>query len=220
MIFLWSISVKVSCCSKAVPGDWQEVMWGFISASECRQLDKDGIIFAVLVQIHMYKTFSQTEGPSMVIMSLQDLFGGSHLTGCWSNLVYLCKSEYLYIGVCLYSQTSHVAWCVYICWRGHAGRCLTVIDEQGNERGEEGGERDRRGEEKKSVRKAGYLLSLTEGFPRGGEEGGVGGLRRGKTWIHWEKTQRVWHEEKADNYLYWLKPASQHREDRKLWLDQ
>lgn len=40
------------------------------------------------------------------------------------------------------------------------------------------------GGRKKSVRKAGYLLSLTEGFPRGGKEGGAGGLRRGKTWVH------------------------------------
>lgn len=43
-------------------------------------------------------------------------------------------------------------------------------------KGMRGGERDRRGEVKrKSVRKAGYLLSLTEGFPRGGKEGGAGG---------------------------------------------
>lgn len=35
-----------------------------------------------------------------------------------------------------------MARCVYISRRGHAGRYLTVIDEQGNKRGEEGGERD------------------------------------------------------------------------------
>lgn len=35
----------------------------------------------------------------------------------------------------------------------------------------------------KSVRKAGYLLSLMEGSPHGGErkEGGAGRLRQGKT---------------------------------------
>lgn len=65
-----------------------------------------------------------------------------------------------------------MAQCVYICRRGHTGRYLTVIDEQGNKKGEVW---VRRGsEKKKSVRKAGYLLSLKGGFPREG-----GGGRRG-----------------------------------------
>ncbi len=39
-------------------------------------MEENGIIFALL-QIHVY---SQMKGPSMVIMSYQDLSGGSHLT--------------------------------------------------------------------------------------------------------------------------------------------
>lgn len=64
-----------------------------------------------------------------------------------------------------------MALCVYICSRGHAGRYLTVIDEKGNERGEVWVRGMGGGVRKKSVRKAGYLLSLTEGFPRRGEGG-------------------------------------------------
>lgn len=76
------------------------------------------------------------------------------------------------------------------------------------------------GGEEKSVRKAGYLLSLMGGIPGRWARCVRMCASWGKTWIHWEKTQTVWHREKADNYLYWLKPASQHTEDRKLWLDQ
>lgn len=49
-----------------------------------------------------------------------------------------------------------------------------------------------------SVRKAGYLLSLMEGSPHG--RGWP--VASGKDLDSLRKRQRVWHEEKADNYLY------------------
>lgn len=55
----------------------------------------------------------------------------------------------------------------------------------------------------KSVRKAGYLLSLMEGSPHRGEKRGRGQqVASGKDLNSLRKTQHVWHEEKADNYLY------------------
>lgn len=51
-----------------------------------------------------------------------------------SDSEHVYKFEYLdTVSVCLCSQPGHVAPTVYICSRGHAGRYLTVIDEQGNE---------------------------------------------------------------------------------------
>lgn len=64
-------------------------------------------------------------------------------------------------------------------------------------RGENGGGGDWK--RKKSLRKAGYLLSLMEGYPRGGR---AGRERRGKTWIHWEKTACLaWRESRQLSIL-------------------
>lgn len=59
--------------------------------------------------------------------------------------------------------------------------------------------------------------------------GGIPAWRGGKRGRGWQvgkdpnslrKTQRVWHEEKADNYLYWLKPASQHKKTENYgWIN-
>lgn len=136
-------------------------------------------------------------------------------------LVYLlvcsCKSEYLYIA-CAFVLASEPRGPLCLHLLKGARRAISHGNRWTGEL--EGGGAG--GAKKKKIGKESRLSPVINGgIPvwRGRREGQAG-LRRGKTWIHWEKTQRVWHEEKADNYLYWLKPASQHRQDRKLWLDQ
>lgn len=67
-------------------------------------MEEKRIIFAALPQIHRNLTYSQTKGYSTVIII--HVSGDPHLTVRSSNLVYTGKSEYLYNGVCLYSQAA------------------------------------------------------------------------------------------------------------------
>lgn len=59
-----------------------------------------------------------------------------------------------------------------------------------------------------------------EGSPHGGKKKKEGQVASGKDQNSLTKTHRVWHEEKADNYLYWLKPASQHKKTENYgWIN-
>lgn len=74
------------------------------------------------------------------------------------------------VSTCVFVLTNATCSLCLHSYKGHTGQYLTPI----NERGSLGG-----GGERKSVRKAGYLLSLTEGFPGEGSGEGCGGERPG-----------------------------------------
>lgn len=74
-----------------------------------------------------------------------------------------------------------MAQCVYICRRGHTGRYLTVIDEQGNRKGEVW---VRRGGSEKKIGKESRLSPVINGGIPAWRRGEQAGLCRGKTWIH------------------------------------
>ena len=58
------------------------------------------------------------------------------------------------------------------------------------------------GGRKKSVRKAGYLLSLTEGFPRGGKERGARASCVGERPGFIEKKHRVFGMKRKQTIIY------------------